>query len=168
MSEIILSQHDLDLIRREGEAHFPDECCGFLFGISPPTSVGGQGGSEDRTREINEVIPIHNEQGTNRARRFLISPEEFRKAEAHARETNQELLGFYHTHPDHPAIPSEYDREHALPFYSYVILSVRNGRAAELRSWTLGVDRTAYTEENVTILVGTALSCRPDNVEIAE
>jgi len=55
-----------------------------------------------------------------------------------------------------------------LPFYSYVILSIRSGRAAELRSWTLDVDRTAYTEENVTILVGTALSGRPDNVEIAE
>ena len=140
MNRIYLSQDDVNLIRREGEASFPEECCGFLFGKSV-----------DEARSILEVIPMRNEQDVNRARRFLISPEEFRRAEFHARETAQDLLGFYHTHPDHPAIPSEFDREHALPFYSYVILSVRSGIAAEMRSWQLELERDLYFEETILI-----------------
>ena len=140
MSAIYLAQEDLDLIQRDGELNFPDECCGFLFGRI-----------DDDTRDVTEVQPIGNEQDENRSRRFLISPEQFRNAEAYAIRNNVELLGFYHTHPDHPAIPSEFDREHALPFYSYVILSVRRGVAAELRSWQLELDRDGYTEEAVNI-----------------
>lgn len=140
MSAIMLSQEDWELIRREGEVNYPEECCGFLFGTA-----------SDDVREVLVLQPIGNEQDSNRARRFLISPEEFRKAENHAHETKQELLGFYHTHPDHPAIPSEFDREHALPFYSYVILSVCNGKAEELRSWQLDLDRGHYLEEKVSI-----------------
>lgn len=140
MSSLHLSQEDVELIRREGMLNYPDECCGFLFGRS----------NED-DHDITEVQPIRNEQDENRARRFLISPEQFRQAEAHAAEHGVELLGFYHTHPDHPAIPSEFDRAHALPFYSYVILSVRKGNAAELRSWQLDLDREGYQEETISI-----------------
>ncbi len=122
--------------------NYPDECCGFLFGRS-----------NDEDHDVTNVQPIRNEQNENRARRFLISPEQFRKAEKHAEERGMELLGFYHTHPDHPAIPSEFDREHALPFYSYVILSVRKGEAAELSSWQLGLDREGYLEEEILIKV---------------
>jgi proteasome lid subunit RPN8/RPN11 len=148
MSAISLSQEDLDLIRRDGALNYPDECCGFLFGLSPALKSGEQA---DEARVVTEVQPIGNEQNENRARRFLISPEQFRKAENYARVLGLELLGFYHTHPDHPAVPSEFDREHALPFYSYVILSVRKGEAAELRSWQLDLDRSGYVEEAVHI-----------------
>ena len=151
-SSIVISQENLDLIQTEGEAHYPEECCGFLYGTTPPFTGGTKGG-----REVIEVHPIRNEQGENRARRFLISPEQFRRAEAYANESGFELIGFYHTHPDHPAIPSEFDREHALPFYSYVILSVRMGVAAELSSWQLELDRDGYIEEAVQIRVGAAL-----------
>ncbi len=140
MSALHLSQDDVELIRRDGALNYPDECCGFLFGLP---------GDEDR--DVTEVQPIGNEQGENRARRFLISPEQFRRAEVYAKEHGVELLGFYHTHPDHPAIPSGFDRDHALPFYSYVILSVRQGKAAELRSWQLDLDREGYREETISI-----------------
>ena len=139
-NSISISETDLELIQAEGEAHFPEECCGFLFG----TSAG-------ESRDVIEVHPIRNAQDENRARRFLITPEQFRNAEAYATERGFELIGFYHTHPDHPAVPSDFDREHALPFYSYVILSVRKGAAAELRSWQLELERNGYMEEQVNI-----------------
>lgn len=167
MSAIHISQDDLDLIRREGEASFPEECCGFLFGhLLPPVLRGENKGGD--VREVTEIQPIRNEQDEDRARRFLISPQQFRNAESYATEHGLELLGFYHTHPDHPAIPSEFDREHALPFYSYVILSVRKGQAAELRSWQLDLDRAGYLEEEVKIIVGTARCGRPQETEITE
>ena len=155
MSSIHFTQDDIELIRRDGELNFPDECCGFMFG----SSAGDQ-------RDVREVQPIGNEQDENRARRFLISPEQFKKAEKYAREKNLELIGFYHTHPNHPAIPSQFDRDHALPFYSYTILSVRDGVSAELRSWQLELERTGYVEEQV--LVGATLRGRPQITEITK
>jgi proteasome lid subunit RPN8/RPN11 len=127
-------------IREHGEATYPEECCGFLFGVS-----------EGDARELREVVAIGNERKENRQRRFLIGPEEYRRAEEYANEKGFELLGFYHSHPDHPAIPSEFDREHALPFTSYIIVSIRGGDSAVLRSWQLTEDRESYIEETVNI-----------------
>jgi len=146
MSEVLtesllhISLRGLRLIYAEGEAAYPEECCGFLYGRDT-----------DTRREIIEVRPVGNEQGENRARRFLISPEQFRQAEDYARESGLDLLGFYHSHPDHPAVPSEFDREHALPFYSYIIVSVRKGKTAETRSWQLDDNREGYSEERIEI-----------------
>lgn len=140
MSTLVLSQESGDLIRREGARGFPEEVCGFLFGMN-----------DDDTRDVIEAQPIRNQQHSNRARRFLINPEEFQRAERYAYAQGLELLGFYHSHPDHSAVPSDYDRVHALPFYSYVIVSVTNGKATELRSWQLDPDRKSYREEPVEI-----------------
>ena len=133
-----LSAEHIAIIRREAEQGYADEVCGFLY---------GRDNGDDR--EILDVVPVVNQQDHNRARRFLVTPEQFRAAEARARRSGQDLLGIYHSHPDHPAIPSEYDREHALPFYSYVIVSVRGGTSAELRSWLLLDDRGGYAEEAI-------------------
>jgi proteasome lid subunit RPN8/RPN11 len=135
-----LPLRSLRIFHAEGEKNYPEECCGFLFGHE----------TADR-RVIREARPVTNVQTENRRRRFLITPEEFRAAERHAQATGRELLGFYHSHPDHPAIPSDFDREHALPYYSYVIVSVQKGRAAETRSWQLDDDRDGYHEETIEI-----------------
>jgi proteasome lid subunit RPN8/RPN11 len=119
-------------IRSEGERTYPNECCGILLGVL----------DDDGTRAVSEILPVDNarEEG-EQYHRFVIEPEDFMRAEVSAGRRGLGVLGFYHSHPDHPARPSEYDREHALPFYSYVIVAVERGRAAELTSWELAPDR---------------------------
>lgn len=124
-------------INGEGERAYPDECCGFLLGRI-----------ENRGRIVEEIIPVQNarEEG-ERHHRFVIEPDQFMRAERTARERGVDVLGFYHSHPDHEARPSDYDREHALPFYSYVILAVGGGSAGELTSWELSSDRAQFAQE---------------------
>jgi S-sulfo-L-cysteine synthase (O-acetyl-L-serine-dependent) len=121
-------------IRRHGERAYSDECCGGLIGSGSA---------------VVEAVPLSNTTDGERRRRFLVGPREYREAEARASATGRELIGFYHSHPDHPAIPSAFDLEHAWPNLSYVIVSVRNGRAAEVRSWRLRADRSAFEEEHL-------------------
>jgi len=122
-------------IGAHGEETYPDECCGALLG-----PMAG---------EVTEAFALPNETKGERRRRFLVGPEEYRAAERRATETGTELLGFYHSHPDHPAMPSAFDLEHAWPNLSYVIVSIKKARAAELRSWRLKADRSGYDEELV-------------------
>ncbi|MBK6911083.1 MAG: M67 family metallopeptidase [bacterium] len=135
-----LHQRQYDAIAAHARSSYPEECCGFLFGLE----VGSE-------RTIHEVHPIVNSREDNKERRFLITPDDFIAAEARARSLDLNLIGFYHTHPDHPAIPSDFDREHALPYYSYIIQSVRRSEPAEVRSYQLNDDRTGYHEEKVII-----------------
>lgn len=139
--QLTIGRDQLAVIRADAEGSYPEECCGFLYGTSTNDEAA-----------VTDVRAIANEQSGNRGRRFLISPEQFLAAERHAQDAGVELLGFYHSHPDQPALPSEYDRDHALPLYSYVIVSVRDGRARETRSWKLLDDRTGYIEEAVLII----------------
>jgi cysteine synthase B len=120
------------VIRAHAARAYPDECCGALLG------------TEGR---ISEAWPIENAQFENRQRRFLIGPEAYRRAEAHAAATSRALLGFYHSHPDHPAVPSSFDLEHAWPNLVYAIVSVRQGEPHELRAWRLRPDRSGFSEE---------------------
>jgi proteasome lid subunit RPN8/RPN11 len=121
-------------IRAHGRETYPDECCGALIGT-------------DGVVVEAYALPNTTEEGPRR--RFLVRPSDYRHAEARASEAKQDLLGFYHSHPDHPAEPSQYDLDHAWPFFSYVIVSVREGEARELRSWRLRDDRSAFDEESV-------------------
>jgi proteasome lid subunit RPN8/RPN11 len=125
-------------IARHGESGYPDEICGFLLGTQA-----------DGAKTVREVVPVDNkwEETDERRRRFMIAPEDFLRQERRAREAGWEILGFYHSHPDHPARPSETDREAAWPGYSYVIQSVRDARATEVHSWRLQDDREGYDEE---------------------
>ena len=124
MPDIALRQHAADA--------YPDECCGALIG---------------RGDRVIEAFPLSNAQAENRTRRFLIGPEMDRRAEARADELSATLLGFYHSHPDHPAVPSSFDLEHAWPNLLYAIVSVRDGQTRELRAWRLKADRSGFTEQ---------------------
>jgi proteasome lid subunit RPN8/RPN11 len=122
-------------IRHHAIDTYPDECCGALIGANG---------------RVIEAFPLTNVQSANRTRRFLIGPDAYRRAEARADELGASLLGFYHSHPDHPAVPSSIDLEHAWPNLIYAIVSVREGDARELRAWRLKPDRSGFTEEELS------------------
>jgi proteasome lid subunit RPN8/RPN11 len=114
-------------IESEGAAAYPNECCGILIG----RDVSGR-------RLVERLEPGQNVfQADERYHRFSIDPRAQLKAERAADAEGKAVLGFYHSHPDHPARPSEYDREHAWPFYSYVIVAIARGRPADMTSWVL-------------------------------
>jgi proteasome lid subunit RPN8/RPN11 len=110
----------------DATAAFPDECCGFFFGEE--TSEG---------RIIKVARPVINAKEGDKRRRFAISPKDYLAAERFADQQQLQLLGVYHSHPNHPAIPSEHDRVAAQPWFSYIIISVMNGKADAIRSWQL-------------------------------
>jgi proteasome lid subunit RPN8/RPN11 len=127
-------------IRTEGEKAYPNECCGILLGAI----------YDDERRVVEDIIPIDNAgEDEDQYHRFKIEPEDFLRAEKEAAARGREVLGFYHSHPDHPARPSGYDQDNAVPFYSYIIVSVEKANAAALTSWRLSDDRTEFFEEAV-------------------
>jgi proteasome lid subunit RPN8/RPN11 len=123
-------------IRAHGREAFPHECCGALLG---------------RNGVVDEAFALPNTTEEGPRRRFLVRPDDYRAAERRASETGLELLGFYHSHPDHPARPSQYDLDHAWPSFSYVIVSVMSGEDKALTSWQLKADRSAFEEEPIEI-----------------
>jgi proteasome lid subunit RPN8/RPN11 len=127
-------------IRTDGEAAYPNECCGIILGDI----------TDDGVKNAKRTVAIHNsrEEG-EQYHRFLITPEDMLRAEQEARAAKLEVIGFYHSHPDHPSAPSGYDKDHALPFYSYIIVSVDKGKAQILTSWELTDDRTDFVQENM-------------------
>ena len=139
---LFISGELLDAIKAEGEKAYPNECCGILFGVL--------GEAEERT--VTRIQPIVNADSENEQyHRFLITPENMLEAEKKARTLKLDVLGFYHSHPDHPARPSDFDREHALPFYSYIITAVEKGAARDVTSWNLSDDRLEFIAEKVSI-----------------
>ena len=136
--------HETELqIREEGEATYPNECCGVLFGHF--TASGDA--------KVTAILPIENaREAEAQYNRFVITADDSLRAERAAQKLGVDVLGFYHSHPDHPAIPSEYDRQHALPFYAYIIVAVANGQARELTSWQLSNDRLQFTQEEVRVV----------------
>jgi proteasome lid subunit RPN8/RPN11 len=129
-------------IRAHGVETYPDECCGALFGPAP----GGSGGT-DKVVTAAFALPNTTEEGPRR--RFLVRPRDYQEAERRAAELGAELLGFYHSHPDHPARPSQYDLDHAWPFFSYIIVSVRAGVPESMTSWRLRDDRSGFDPEDL-------------------
>ena len=125
-----------DEIRRHGAETYPNECCGALYG-------------RDTIVTATFALPNTTEEGPRR--RFLVRPQDYREAERRASDLGLDLLGFYHSHPDHPARPSQYDLDHAWPFFSYIIVSVREGRAEEMTSWRLLDDRSAFEPEDLDV-----------------
>ncbi len=133
-----ISKELLDQIHTHGEKAYPEEGAGFLLG------------SEGK---VENILPLENsrEDGA-RHNRFLITPEDYLHAELTADRLGLSLIGVFHSHPDHPNRPSEYDREWAQPFFSYIITSVNQGKAIESRSWRLLEDRSRFEEETIQIL----------------
>ena len=122
-------------IRQHGSETYPDECCGALIG---------------RDGVVSGTYPLPNTTEEGPRRRFRVSDRDYREAERQAAAAGAELLGFYHSHPDHPARPSQYDLDHAWPFFSYVIVSIRAGAAEAMTSWRLRDDRSAFDQEDLT------------------
>ena len=120
-----------EAIRRHGRETYPHECCGALVGAAD--AVSG-----------TVALPNTTEEGPRR--RFLVRPSDYRDAERRATEIGGELLGFYHSHPDHPARPSQYDLDHAWPTFAYIIVSVMNGAAGDMTVWYLKHDRSTFEE----------------------
>jgi proteasome lid subunit RPN8/RPN11 len=135
-------------IRAEGERLYPDECCGLLLGRAG--AGDGNGSSSDDARAVLDLLPIENaREAEERRRRFIIEADDFLRGELTARKRGMDVVGVYHSHPDHPALPSEYDRAHALPYYSYIIVAVEKGRAAALRSFVLSADLRVFSQEEI-------------------
>ena len=130
---------DVSHIHEHAKETYPEECAGVLVGMdSGGTKVIVDVWRADNTFEEEE-----------RSHRFLIEPLKIREFEEKARERDLDILGFYHSHPDHPAEPSEYDRDHAWPYYSYIIASVSSENVEDMRSWVLRDDRSGYDEETI-------------------
>lgn len=133
-----ISTEALRKMKQHAEADYPNECCGFFYGL------------EGEVRQVRIVREVENAKEGDQRRRFQIDPKDYRKAEKYAIEHDLDLLGVYHSHPDHPAEPSEHDRSVAMPWFSYVIISVQDGEARNARSWRLNDERT-FEQEPIEI-----------------
>lgn len=133
-----ISNELIERINAHVEEAYPEEGAGFL--------IGAEG-------EVKEILALSNaREDAARHNRFLITPEDYLKAELKADSLGLSLIGVFHSHPDCPNVPSEYDREWAQPFFSYIITRVDEGKAVSHRSWRLAEDRTQYTEEEIEII----------------
>jgi proteasome lid subunit RPN8/RPN11 len=121
----------------DGINSFPDECCGFMFGTE-----------EGDTRTITTSLIVHNSKEGDKRRRFEISPLDYMNAERFADENNLLLLGIYHSHPNHPSIPSEHDRVAAQVYFSYVIISIKEAAFNTIQSWRLN-ESSQFEEEQI-------------------
>jgi proteasome lid subunit RPN8/RPN11 len=120
-----------EAVRRHGEETYPHECCGALVG---------------RGDGVTDAVALPNTTEEGPRRRFLVRPSDYRLAEQRATELGGELLGFYHSHPDHPAKPSQYDLDHAWPTFAYVIVAVAAGASQAMTVWFLKDDRSIFEE----------------------
>ena len=140
MMPLVLSAVLRRQIEAEGVAEFPNECCGILIG----RDVDGR-------RLIERLEPGRNVfEADEQYHRFSIDPRLQMKAEREAEKEGKAVLGFYHSHPDHPARPSEYDREHGWPFYSYVIVAIMAGKPADLTSWVLSELTNQFEKQEIS------------------
>ncbi len=128
----------VEAIRAHATAAYPEECCGALIGQS---STGG--------KSVRAVRPLRNSRTEQRGRRYEVGPEAMREVERAAEADGLQVIGIYHSHPEHAAAPSEHDRNHAWPWYSYVIVRVARGESGDLTSWILSDDRARFLEEEV-------------------
>lgn len=153
-----LQSNHLQAMQAHAERTYPEECCGLLLG-----EIKG----DEKT--LIEVLPTENswndeaanafqsiessaKSNASKRNRFSIDPKVMLNAQKDARDRNLNIIGIYHSHTDHPALPSEFDRAIAWPQYSYIIVSVQQGTACDLKNWTLDDDHQFQPEELYTIL----------------
>ena len=138
---IEIDQHEIDAITAHAERDYPYECGGMLIG----KFEGGR-------KTVSETFPLENAREVEaRHNRVLILPKDVMRAEKYAREKKLDVVGYYHSHPDDRAIPSQYDLDHALPVWSYIIASVLNGKVDDIASWVMEDDRTRFNEEEMEV-----------------
>jgi proteasome lid subunit RPN8/RPN11 len=134
---ILITEDQISAMRAHGECDYPYECCGLMLGRFNHGS-----------KQVLEIYAISNAREEEAKRnRFLIRPEELMRGEKYARDQGLDVVGFYHSHPDDVAVPSQYDLEHAWPTYSYIVMAVEQGHAVDLRSWEMESDRSRFNEE---------------------
>jgi len=138
---IHLAAQQRNEIAAHGERDYPYECCGLLLGSFLENGKG---------KICAETYQISNSREEEAKRnRFLIRPEELIRGEKYAASKGLDVIGFYHSHPDHPAVPSVYDLDHAWPVYSYIVVAVKSGRAKDLLSWEMQSDRSRFNGEEI-------------------
>jgi proteasome lid subunit RPN8/RPN11 len=137
--EIAISTRHLRQIAQHCQQAYPNEGCGIMLGLI-----------ENGARAVVEVLPTGNARDeADQHNRYLIPPQSLLESELRAEERGLEVVGYFHSHPDHPARPSDFDQDHAWPWYSYLIVSVRGGKAVASRSWRLREDGSRFDEETV-------------------
>ncbi len=136
---VYLTEEHIKQIEAHGERTYPYECGGMLIGRF-----------EQDKKTVVELLPMENAMDeAEQHNRVLILPKDVLKAERYAREKKLDVVGYYHSHPDHPAIPSQFDLDHALPVWTYIIVSVKSGKAADVRSWEMENDRSKFNAEEI-------------------
>ncbi len=137
---LYLNEEIITRIQAHAERDYPHECGGMLIGHF----------AVDGKKPVVETFPLENaREEESRHNRVLILPKDVLRADRYARERNLDVVGYYHSHPNDKAVPSQYDLEHALPVWSYVIVSVLAGKAVDVRSWEMENDRTRFNEEQI-------------------
>jgi proteasome lid subunit RPN8/RPN11 len=140
---LIINEDILAQIHAHGEAAYPEEGAGFLLGSD-----------DGKQRHVVQIFVTENaREDEARHNRYLVTPQEYLQAEIASEMLGLSLIGVFHSHPDHPNRPSEFDREWAQPFFSYIITSVNEGKAVESRSWRLAEDRSEFEEEEINLKV---------------
>jgi proteasome lid subunit RPN8/RPN11 len=146
MQTLLIDEIHARGIRAHGAETFPHECCGALLGTD-----------SEESRVVRGLHKLVNRRADSPHNRFSVTSEDVRDAERAAQAAGLEVVGWYHSHPDHPALPSEFDREHAWPWYSYVIVSVMGGEPQTMASWRLADDRMRFEPEKIaTAIAGSA------------
>jgi proteasome lid subunit RPN8/RPN11 len=136
-----IGRQHFELLKAYGEESFPNECCGFLLG----KQTNGE-------KEVAATFPAFNSsEDSERYHRFLITPQAYMECEKFARGKELDIIGFYHSHPNAEALPSQYDVEHGWPWYSYIIVSVINNKSVDLASWVLEDDRSKFNSEKIIV-----------------
>ncbi|MDJ0844628.1 M67 family metallopeptidase [Crocosphaera sp.] len=154
---IYLSHQQLQQIQRHAEMVYPEECCGLLLGTLERDNkrvIEVRETENSWTGDINENLPhfpSSNQQPLSKKNRFSIDPYTLLQVQKEVRDRRLNMIGIYHSHPDHPAVPSPFDREIAWPDYSYIIVSLKEGKFTEIRSWKLE-ENQSFQEEIIQIV----------------
>ncbi len=137
---VLIQTGQLQYITTHARNTYPEECCGFLLGV------------DSGERKIHRAIAAQNVNSDSRRNRYNINPIELMRADEEGRKSNLNLIGVYHSHPDAPAQPSQFDLEHAWPWYTYLVLSVQNGEPKNISAWFLREDRSAFQPDDLKII----------------
>ncbi len=139
---ITLTNELIQVIARHSEAEYPSECCGIILGEE-----------DGEQRRVVALLPQTNQSAADEQyHRFLITPEMMLEADKQARARRLDIIGFYHSHPEDEARPSSFDREYAWPWYSYIVVRVRDRKYDKMTSWRLDDDRSHFDEEDIDII----------------
>ncbi len=135
-----VGKENLDRITAHAERDYPHECGGMLLGHF----------DAETGKTVTETLPMENTADVERRHdRVLIAPRSVMRAERYAREKGIDVIGYYHSHPEDEAVPSQFDLDHALPVWSYIIVSVRKGKAVDWNSWVMEDDRSKFNLEEL-------------------